>query len=168
MSELRSNMASFATIDEAYGGFGLKSPPFAKKHRTVNMVPAQKISETKGDTKTKSVIDEIAKSMPVADDEENNFVPSLPTPSAPKNAIEPFELQGHSWDSQDGMGEDMLDRKLDQCLHILKNRPQATGRSDDGQPGTEDVILYTLTGIFLIYVFDSFVSLGRRMKLPKH
>lgn len=158
-------MASFATIDEAYGGFGLKSPPFARKHKVVNMAPAPKISESKGDTKTKSVIEEIAKSMPVADDEENNFTPSLPTPAMPKNSIEPFEVEGHGWEPS----EDMMDRKLDQCLHILRTRGQpVSGRSDDGQPTTEDVILYTLTGVFLIYVFDSFVNLGRRMKLPKH
>lgn len=93
----------------------------------------------------KSRVDAIIGSMPQSTDDEDNFTSRYRAP-APV-AIEQAPV---------GWGNDNLQDRLERSIAELQRRTVSP-------VGTNDIILYTITGLIGLFAIDSFVSLGRKM-----
>lgn len=160
-------MNSLVSLNEAYGGFGIHQPPKPlRKGAGMKSAPPSGLSN-----KQKKTLDELTSGLPISKgDEDDNFQPSSDrVPNvAPGNLLEGFEpapwtsmLTG----SQHGALSDseVLD-KLNRVLRLLEDGRVGGGAARGEPAGTSDVILYTATGIFLLFVMDSMVNLGRKIR----
>lgn len=159
-------MNSLVSLNEAYGGYGIQAPPKGPR-KGAGAGPMKGVPNGLTN-KQKKTLEELTSALPISKgDEEDNFQPSSDRvgAGAPSNLLEGFEpapwtsmLAG----SQHGAlsDSDVLD-KLNRVLRLLEDR-QVPSR---GEPaGTSDVILYTATGIFLLFVMDTMVNLGRKIR----
>lgn len=97
----------------------------------------------------KSRVDAIMGSMPQSNDDEDNFTARY---RAPAPAVEAFS-------APTGWGNDNLQDRLERSIAELQRRSTSP-------VGTNDIILYTITGLIGLFAIDSFVNLGR--KLGRH
>lgn len=144
----------FLSIEEAYGPWGLKNQPFRKadkKKKIFNGV------NPKVEAPKKSV-DDLEGILPISTDEaDDNFKPTMPELPPSKTErhpyIEPFESFSHPWtpSHQNLGGDSEVLRKLDHCMKMLENRSESV-------PNGNDVLMYTFTGVFLLFVFDMFAN----------
>lgn len=160
-------MSSFASLDEAYGGFGIHQPPRSgpKKQGTGARPNAPGLS-----AKQKKTLDDLTSSLPISNnDDGDNFHPSTPSVPAPEPQkvpmpIEPFDPQawaGLMTGTHNGLSDSEVLQKLNRLVRLLEDK-QVAAR---GEPaGTNDVILYSCTGIFLLFVMDNMVNLGRKSR----
>ena len=117
----------------------------------------------------KKSIDDLTGSLPITtDDEESNFkaekIPSREGFAATKTEqTQPF------YRSDDGTSfayappsfqQEAHDVKL-QRLYQLLDKQNGGGET----PGTQDMLLYIFTGVFFIFAFDTFVNLGKNIRL---
>ena len=56
-------------------------------------------------------------------------------------------------------GDDVLLKKLHYMIHLLEEN-----KDDKTNNVTEEVVLYSFLGIFIIFVIDSFVKVGRYVR----
>lgn len=148
--------SDYLSIEEAYGPWGVKGQPFVKekKKKTFNSTNSKV-------EKPKKLSDDLESILPIStDDTEDNFKPTMPELPPSKTErhpyIEPFESFSHPWTPthQNLGGDSEILRKLDHCLKMLENRSEST-------PNGNDVMMYTFTGVFLLFVFDMFANSGK-------
>lgn len=172
-------MTSYATLDEAYG--------------TNSFAPRKKATVAKADEKFdkdaaglvfnspqrrtmaamekhKEVIGNLEKTLPIASSpEEPNYNPmrvSGYTGTQKYNQIEHFtgapipSTQGFAYAPPTfEAGDKSIERKLDRILSRM-NQNSAGYET----PATHDMLLYVFTGVFALFVLDSFVTLGKKMR----
>jgi hypothetical protein len=162
-------MAQYASLDEAFGGsWGTKKKvsPVPKE-----VEPSQKVynsptrrTEAALDVHSKLISDTL-KSLPIGDS-ANNFNPAKFFGQS-KNQIEPFSVSDYKPPAIPGtddfayastppnLGQNIhFEAKLDRLIRMIE------GRGSDA-PSTHDLLLYIFTGVFTLFVLDSFVHLGK-------
>ena len=169
-------MAQYASLAEAFGGaWGLpkkKSPvPREQDVHSSQKVYNSPTRRTEAALRTHAtLIQDTLKSLPIASgDTEDNYAPArLSGPArSGKNQIEPFSVNEYvppaipgtsdwSYASTPPQLPQTLhwDAKLDALLKKVDGRGAET-------PSTHDLLLYIFTGVFALFVLDSFVTLGK-------
>lgn len=162
-----------ASLDEVYGGMYGSKNPRPKLFNSPN-----RRTENALDTHSK-VIQDLAKSLPISkegngtgDGSMDNYAP-VKFEGSPqgKNQREPFytppvEVQQYTPPAvpsshdyaygpvHSGRGVEW-DRRIDKILRHMD-------RQETGETSTHDLVLYIFTGVFFLFVLDTFVHLGKR------
>ena len=153
-------MAQYASLEEAFGSsFGKK----AANKGTYNS-PTRRTEAAVQENA--AVIKDLTSTLPIAgtDDEiANNYAPAQMVQTT--NQREPFTLRrpdipethGFAYGSPIPEINEKLgwDRRVDKIIRHLE-------RQNSVDTSTHDLLLYIFTGVFFLFVFDTFVSLGRR------
>jgi hypothetical protein len=172
-------MAQYASLEEAFGGtWGSSKRKAAPLPREEDMHSSQKTynSPTRRTeaavTAHSSLIEATLKSLPIGDS-DSNYAPALLSGPAHSshNQIEPFTVTDYKppavpgtgdWSyasTPSSMGQTLhFDQKLDKMLRMMEGAGGET-------PSTHDLLLYIFTGVFTLFVLDSFVHLG---KIARH
>ena len=115
-------------------------------------------------------IREVSRSLPIASspdaDLEDNYTPSKHAKSS--NQMEPFSVKDYTPPaypvtpdyayqpvSLPGPPRGEWDRRLDKLIRRMD-------REQTGETSTHDMVLYIFTGVFFLFVLDTFVTLGKR------
>jgi hypothetical protein len=168
-------MAQYASLDEAFNGKWGTSKP--KKEQDVHS--SQKVYNTPtrrteaAITQHADLIKNTMKSLPFGDN-DNNYAPArVGGGSQTKNNIEPFysppsEVTDYRSPPIPGTGDwsyASTPPQLNQSLHfdakLDKLMRMIEGGSGGETPSTHDLLLYIFTGVFSLFVLDSFVNLGK-------
>ena len=165
-----------ASLEEVFGGmYGKGKLP----KKEVDVHSSQKVYNTPS-RRTEAaleehagVIRELERSLPIANSDEemvNNYAPAkLSGPAkSNNNQIEPFTVKGytpppipatHNYAYESPIPQmDSLrgwDRKLEKIVRKLDYTPETS---------THDLILYIFTGVFFLFVLDTFVAIGKRSR----
>jgi hypothetical protein len=155
-----------ASLEEAFGGtYGRKGGPKQEKifhDSTRRNTAAQETHE--------KTIRELSKSLPIAsagkDDLDDNYTPSKHT----TNQREPFSVQnytppeipatpGYAYEpaSLPGPPRGEWDRRVEKLIRRMDMQ-------QTGETSTHDLVLYIFTGVFFLFVLDTFVTLGKRSR----
>jgi hypothetical protein len=167
-------MASYASLDEAFGGsYGQKG-----KIKDANKVYNSPTRRTESALEEHSdAIKTLTRTLPIAssDDEMvNNYSPVRMSGKAHSgsNQIEPFSVRDYKSPpippsfgfayappepTSDARGE--WDARLDRLVRKME-RSTAAG----GETSTHDLLLYIFTGVFMLFVLDTFVQIGKLSK----
>ena len=157
-----------ASLEEVFGGmYGRKG---GHKHEKI-FNSTNRRTEAAMETHDKTIRD-LSKSLPIAgpgDDLENNYTPSKH--SAEKqtmNQREPFSVQNYTPPeipaTQDyayqpvslpGPPRGEWDRRVEKLIRRMDMQ-------QTGETSTHDLVLYIFTGVFFLFVLDTFVTLGKR------
>lgn len=171
-------MAQYASLEEAFGGKW--GAPRAKSSvpREVDVHSSQKVYNTPSRrteaaiTQHADLIKNTSKSLPLGDN-DNNYAPArLSGPAhSGKNQIEPFSVNDYQPPAIPGTGDWSyastppafgqqlhFDAKMDKMMRMLE------GGAGGETPSTHDLLLYIFTGVFALFVLDSFVTLGKRSR----
>jgi len=170
-------MAQYATLEEAYGDPWSSS---RKEHKTVvkemDVHSSQKTynsptrrTEAELDKHSKLIQDTL-KSLPIGDDLENNYNPAKFASHSSKNQIEPFSVFEYKQPEIPGTADFAyvsgkpetnqvlhFNSKIDKVIRLLESKGAET-------TSTHDLLLYIFTGIFALFVLDSFVQLGKNSR----
>ena len=165
-------MAQYATLDEAFGGtWGQKKKPVSPVVKEQDVHSSQKVynsptRRTEAALNThESLVANTLKSLPIGDP-SSNFSPARFSGQA-RNQIEPFTVTDYKPPEIPGtadfayastppkMGQSLhFEEKLDKLMRMIEGRGSDT-------PSTHDLLLYIFTGVFTLFVLDSFVHLGK-------
>jgi hypothetical protein len=164
-------MAGYAPLEEAFkgGAFGPKSHAGEKVYSSPTRRTEASLQEHA------KLITDLTKSLPIASsdaDVANNYAPArISGGRGNGNQMEPFSVQdyrspeipgtgGYAYESPVPGSNALVgwDRKLDRLLRQIDQR-QAPRETPTG-----DILLFVFTGVFFIFVLDTFVTLGRRSK----
>jgi hypothetical protein len=165
-------MASYASLDEAFGGsYGQKGKITTKVYNSPTRRTESALDEHADAIKT------LTSTLPIAssDDEmSNNYSPVRMSGKAHSgtNQIEPFSVRDYKTPaipgthgfayappepSSDPRGQ--WDARLDR---LVRKMERSTANS--GETSTHDLLLYIFTGVFMLFVLDTFVQIGKRSK----
>lgn len=169
-------MAQYASLDEAFGGtWGMPAKKKSPVPREQDVHSSQKVYNTPTRrteaalAKHQKLIAEVEKSLPIGDSEANYAPARLAGPAhSSKNQIEPFSVSDYTppaipgtadWSyasTPPAFGQALhFDAKLDKVMRMIE------GGYGTETPSTHDLLLYVFTGVFALFVLDSFVTLGR-------
>ena len=123
--------------------------------------------------KHKKTIDDLSKSLPISEnDEESNFAPALvpssnsklkehftSTKSGYSNPYYPMDTGTDFPYAPPSFQMEAHDLKLNHILKMINDN-----QIGSETPATQDMLLYIFTGVFFLFTFDTFVNLGRRLK----
>ena len=165
-------MASYASLVEAFGGSdGQKGKITTKVYKSPTRRTESALDEHADAIKT------LTSTLPIAssDDEmSNNYSPVRMSGKAHSgtNQIEPFSVRDYKTPaipgthgfayappepSSDPRGQ--WDARLDR---LVRKMERSTANS--GETSTHDLLLYIFTGVFMLFVLDTFVQIGKRSK----
>jgi hypothetical protein len=124
------------------------------QHRSANAVQVHK-----------KTIDDLSKSLPIVQDDESNWQPEKVVKrehfSSTKNDYsQPFYPSNDGSDfpySPPNFQMEAQHVKLQKLMNMLEQDGHET-------PATQDMLLYIVTGIFFLFTFDTFVTLGKRLR----
>jgi len=152
----------FSSLEDAYGTpFGQRVPI---THSVETKAPEPKTTDKSADAKDKhkDLVASVTSSLPLDTNpatESFNMKPELPqAPLDPRIPVhramvrESFTMGGVSAGGGD-------DSKLDRILRLVEQNK--TGYEP---AATQDMLLYIATGVFFLFTFDTFVSLGKAMR----
>jgi hypothetical protein len=155
-------MAQYASLEEAFGS------SFGKKTANKGTYNSPTRRTEAANEQHAAVITELSKSLPIAthdDDIANNYAPARMNQTT--NQREPFTLQAPQMPETRGFAygspipeiNEKLgwDRRIDKIVRHLE-------RQNTVDTSTHDLLLYVFTGVFFLFVFDTFVTLGRRSR----
>jgi hypothetical protein len=164
-------MASYASLDEAFGGSYGKKGRIKDQNKVYND-PTRRTESALGEHA--ETIKSLTSSLPIAssDDEiTNNYGPARITGSrSGNNQIEPFSVrdykppaipgtQGFAYSpvepTSDSRGQ--WDTRIDRLIRKIEQ-----GSTSGGEASTHDLLLYIFTGVFMLFVLDTFVHIGKR------
>jgi hypothetical protein len=167
-------MAQYATLDEAFGGmWGMQKKKVAREqdiqsNQKVYNTPTRR-TEAALQTHSK-LINDTLKSLPIGDS-ENNYAPARLSGNvhSSKNQIEPFSVNEYTppaipgtadWayaSTPPSMGQNLhFEEKLNKMMRMIEG-----GGVGAETPSTHDLLLYIFTGVFALFVLDTFVTLGK-------
>jgi len=169
-------MAQYASLDEAFGGtWGKQKKPQPSVPKEQDTHSNQKVynsptRRTEAALSTHSkVVQDTLRSLPIGD-EDSNYAPATYPGKKKNNSIEPFTNNGvDSYVSPPipGTGDwsyASTPPAFNQSLHfeakIDKLMRMVEGAAGTETPSTHDLLLYIFTGVFALFVLDSFVHLG--------
>lgn len=171
-------MAQYASLEEAFGGTWGTAKRKAPLPKEQDVHSTQKVYNTPtrrteaAITAHSNVIRETMKSLPIGDSEDN-YAPARLSGNAhsSKNQIEPFSVSDYKPPAMPGtgdwayastppeMGQHLrFDEKLNKMMRMIE------GGYGTETPSTHDLLLYIFTGVFALFVLDSFVHLGKLSK----
>jgi len=167
-------MAQYASLDEAFGGTWGTAKKKSPVPREQDVHSSQKVynsptrrTEAALSTHAKLIAD-VEKTLPLG--EGGEYAPArLAGPArSSKNQIEPFSVSDYvppaipgtsDWSyasTPPAYGQSLhFDAKLDKVMRMIE------GGYGTETPSTHDLLLYVFTGVFALFVLDSFVSLGK-------
>ena len=166
-------MAGYASLEDAFKG----GPWAAKKQaEKVFSSPTRRSEETLKEHA--KLINDITKSLPIASadtDMSENYGPArIVGTSSGTNQREPFGVQdyrspeipaggGYAYESPVPYDNSQRgwERKLDT---IIKHMHVQQEKHQSRETPTADLLLFVFTGVFFIFVLDTFVTLGRKSK----
>jgi hypothetical protein len=147
---------NYSSLEDAFGTpFGQRVPVTVAKEQAE---PPKKKEDTH-----KDLIESVSKTLPLDTDpatESFNATPQhlKPKPDAPLDPRLPTvrdRVREHF--GMSGGGGD--DSKLDRILRLIEQN-----RTGYAPAATQDMLLYIATGVFFLFTFDTFVSLGKSMR----
>ena len=148
---------NYSSLEDAFGTpFGQRVPLTVAKEQAE---PPKK----KEENKHKDLIESVSKTLPLDTDPETesfNATPQhlKPKPDAPLDPRLPaFRDRVREHFGMSGGGGD--DSKLDRILRLIEQN-----RTGYAPAATQDMLLYIATGVFFLFTFDTFVSLGKSMR----
>ena len=166
-------MASYASLDEAFGGSYGKKGRIADKNKVYND-PTRRTEAALEEHS--DAIESLTRSLPIASNDEdatNNYSPArISGTRSGTNQIEPFSVRDYKTPtipgtpgfayappepSSDPRGQ--WDSRLDR---LVRKMERSTASS--GETSTHDLLLYIFTGVFMLFVLDTFVQIGKRSK----
>lgn len=170
------SFASFATLDEAWGGIGPVQPP-----PTCVQPQPQRSSET---VPAPSDVDFSRCGAPIMDDIVNLYTPAnTPTcrdgppgaspspPSPPSSAVQPSPSPAFAPAVQKrirlGSGDDYSDSDDEVTEAKTSQRPKPRRRPASATTDTTagiELAAYVLSGVMLIFLFESFITLGGHLR----
>jgi hypothetical protein len=152
---------NYSSLEDAFGSpFGQRIPVLHEHPDKVEPPPVQKQNQVE---KHKDLIASVSKTLPLDTDprtESFNATPQSkkPLPDAPLDPRLPtFRDQVREHFGMSGGGGD--DSKLDRILRLIEQN-----RTGYAPAATQDMLLYIATGVFFLFTFDTFVSLGKSMR----
>lgn len=155
----------WGSLEEVHGGpFGTRVPisreqqkdktePLAKPEFTSI---AQRAQESIN--KNKDVIASVSKSLPLdTSPVTETFVIEQPAPVPNR-----MEVRERFVDRSTSHADVAAEEKLSRILRLIEQN-----RTGYERPAIQDMVLYIFTGIFFLFVFDTFVGLGKSMRPMK-
>jgi hypothetical protein len=147
---------NYSSLEDAFGTpFGQRVPLTVAKEQAE---PPKKKEDTH-----KDLIESVSKTLPLDTNPETesfNATPQhlKPKPDAPLDPRLPaFRDRVREHFGMSGGGGD--DSKLDRILRLIEQN-----RTGYAPAATQDMLLYIATGVFFLFTFDTFVSLGKSMR----
>ena len=148
---------NYSSLEDAFGTpFGQRAPITSSSAKDE---PPIKKSENK--EKLAEVVRSVESSLPLDKDpatESFSVTPRRPLPEAPLDPRLPSvrdRVREHF--GMSGGGGD--DSKLDRILKLIEQN-----RTGYAPATTQDMLLYIATGVFFLFTFDTFVTLGKAMR----
>jgi hypothetical protein len=151
---------NYSSLEDAFG------TPFGQRAPITSSSAVKEEPPKKQDNKAKlaEVVKSVESSLPLDTDpatESFSVTPRRPLPEAP---LDPrLQSQGTFRDrvrehfAMSGGGGD--DSKLDRILRLIEQN-----RTGYAPATTQDMLLYIATGVFFLFTFDTFVTLGKSMR----
>lgn len=163
----------FASLDEVWGSTFPKKHPMTSKFHTSepkrDAVREGRVASTPHHrsatamTSHKKTIDDLSSSLPIVEkDDVPNFTPERIVASKEHFTMEkkyPADIGADFPYAPPNFQDDARELKLNRILHLIEQ--QQMGMET---PSSQDMMLYVFTGIFFLFTFDTFVSMGRRLK----
>lgn len=150
---------NYSSIEEVYGSpFGQRVPvTHARKDaKEDNPISKQATLEEKTQSsidKNKALIESVSKTLPLdKEPQSQTFDPMVPIPR-----VETFKQRERFTMPMSGGGGD--DDKLSRILRLIEQN-----RTGYEPASAQDMLLYIATGVFFLFTFDTFVTLGRTMR----
>jgi len=150
---------NYSSLEDAFGTpFGQRIPVTHEHADKAEPAPA-----TRPDQKEKhsELLKSVEKSLPLDTNpatESFNATPRRPLPEAPLDPRLPtYRQQVREHFGMSGGGGD--DSKLDRILRLIEQN-----RTGYAPATTQDMLLYIATGVFFLFTFDTFVTLGKSMR----
>jgi len=158
-----------ASLDEVFGGmYGKKGG--AKQEKIFNSTNRRTDAAMEAHEK---IIREVSKSLPIASsgnsDLDDNYTPSKHG-GRETNQMEPFTVKdyvppaipatpdyAYQPASLPGPPRGDWDKRIDKLIRRMD-------REQTGETSTHDLVLYIFTGVFFLFVLDTFVTLGKRSR----
>jgi len=150
---------NYSSLEDAFGSpFGQRIPVTREHPDKAEPPPAVRPDQKE---KHSDVVKSLEKSLPLDTNpatESFNATPRRLLPDAPldprlatfKDAVrEHFGMSGGGGDES----------KLDRILRLIEQN-----RTGYAPAATQDMLLYIATGVFFLFTFDTFVSLGKSMR----
>jgi hypothetical protein len=131
---------NYSNVEDVYG------TPFGRQTLLTDQ-KKEAMTNEKNPNKTKSMMAEVAKSLPLdTSGETENFRIQEAAPIPQRQKVqERFS--------------DPNDDKLSRILRLIEQN-----RTGYERPATQDMVLYVFTGIFFLFTLDTFVLLGKSMR----
>ena len=150
---------NYSSLEDAFGTpFGQRVPLTVAKEQAE---PPKK----KDENKHKELIESVSKTLPLDTNPETesfNATPQhlKPKPDAPLDPRLPaFTVRDRVREHFGMSGGGGDDSKLDRILRLIEQN-----RTGYAPAATQDMLLYIATGVFFLFTFDTFVSLGKAMR----
>jgi hypothetical protein len=169
----------YSTLEDVWGSFPKKSHSMTAKiqHpeekrdpvKEARIFPTPQHRSAHAVSTHKKRIDDLSGSLPIVNDEsEDNWKPEVVPSRREHFTLSKKEPAQHYRPSNWGTDfpyapqefqNSAYDLKLEKIMRMIQE-------SQPGKetPATQDMLLYIFTGIFFLFTFDTFVSLGKRMK----
>ena len=151
---------NYSSLEDAFG------TPFGQRAPITSSSAAKEEPPKKQDNKAKlaEVVKSVESSLPLDNDpatESFSVTPRRPLPEAPLDPRLPsqgtFRDRVREHFAMSGGGGD--DSKLDRILRLIEQN-----RTGYAPATTQDMLLYIATGVFFLFTFDTFVTLGKSMR----
>lgn len=139
-----------ASIVEVWGS------PFSKPQALNSKPGEQRVYKNPGERtqaavfKHRKTIDDLSRTLPIVSSDEEADKNYTPYKTKVREEMTNYAYSPPAFDH---------DLKLNRILHMIEQNK--TGYET---ASTHDMLLYVFTGIFFIFTFDTFVSLGKRMR----
>ena len=153
---------NYSSLEDAFG------TPFGQRVPITSSSVEKDDTSKKADNKAKlaEVVKSVEKTLPLDTNpatESFNATPRRPLPESPLDPRLPTFTQPSVRDrvrehfGMNGGGGD--DSKLDRILRLIEQN-----RTGYAPATTQDMLLYIATGVFFLFTFDTFVTLGKSMR----
>jgi hypothetical protein len=169
----------YSSLDEVWGSFPKKSHSMTHKvqhpeekrdaEKESRVFPTPQHRTAHAITTHKKNIDDLSKSLPIVQHEDDsNYAPAVVSPSkehftsTKTSYSKPFHPTDFGADfpyAPPSFQGDAHEIKLNQIMRMIQE-----SRGGQESPATQDMLLYIFTGVFFLFTFDTFVTLGKRLK----
>jgi len=156
---------NYSSLEDAFG------TPFGQRAPITSSSGDKDDTSKKADNKAKlaEVVKSVESSLPLDKDpatESFSVTPRRPLPEAPLDPRLPTFRQPSEGSFRDRVREHFAmsggggdDSKLDRILRLIEQN-----RTGYAPATTQDMLLYIATGVFFLFTFDTFVTLGKSMR----
>jgi len=156
---------NYSSLEDAFG------TPFGQRAPITSSSGDKDDTSKKADNKAKlaEVVKSVESSLPLDKDpatESFSVTHRRPLPEAPLDPRLPTFRQPSEGSFRDSVREHFAmsggggdDSKLDRILRLIEQN-----RTGYAPATTQDMLLYIATGVFFLFTFDTFVTLGKSMR----